>query len=63
MSDSEIEDIRRIRREISAEHGHDLRRLAEHYRHLEQELRKTGRYRFAEEQPREARVAGTDGAT
>jgi hypothetical protein len=46
MSDCEIEEIRRIRHQISAEHGHDLRRLAEYYRRIERELRKSGKYRF-----------------
>lgn len=49
MSDYEIQEIRRIRHQISAEHGHDLRRLAEYYRRVEQELRKSGKYRFIDE--------------
>ena len=46
MSDYEIQEIRRIRHQISAEHGHDLRRLAEYYRRIEHELRNSGKYRF-----------------
>lgn len=30
-----IEEIRAVRHEISAEHGHDTHRLVEHYRELE----------------------------
>ena len=30
-----IEEIRAVRREISAEYGHDTHRLVEHYRELE----------------------------
>ena len=47
MGDEEINDVRRIRREISARFGHDLHRLGSHYRELEQELLATGQYRFA----------------
>ena len=46
MSDYEIQEIRRIRHQISAEHGHDLRRLAEYYQRFELELRNSGKYRF-----------------
>jgi len=46
MNDYEIQEIRRIRHQISAEYGHDLRRLAEYYRKLELELRNSGKYRF-----------------
>jgi hypothetical protein len=46
MSDYEIEEIRRIRHRISAEHGHDLRRLAEYYHRIELELKNSGKYRF-----------------
>jgi hypothetical protein len=49
MSDDEIDDIRRIRQQISAQHGHEVKQLAEYYRQLEQELRKSGKYRFADE--------------
>jgi len=49
MSDYEIDEIRRIRHEISAKHGHDLRKLAEYYRGVEKRLRESGRYQFADE--------------
>nr|VFJ71171.1 MAG: hypothetical protein BECKFM1743A_GA0114220_105785 [Candidatus Kentron sp. FM]VFJ71524.1 MAG: hypothetical protein BECKFM1743C_GA0114222_106005 [Candidatus Kentron sp. FM]VFK18936.1 MAG: hypothetical protein BECKFM1743B_GA0114221_105846 [Candidatus Kentron sp. FM] len=49
MSDYEIDEIRHIRHRISTAHGHDLGRIAEHYRAMEAELRKSGRYRFADE--------------
>ena len=53
MSDYEIDEIRRIRRQISAEHGHDLRKVAEYYRNVEKKLRESGRYNFADETPRD----------
>jgi hypothetical protein len=50
MSDYEIAEVRRIRQQISAQHGQDVKKLADYYRQLERELRKTGKYRFADEQ-------------
>lgn len=49
MSDYEIDQIRRIRHQISADNGHDLRKVAEYYRAVENELRATGRFKFADE--------------
>jgi len=62
MSDYEIDEIRRIRRQISAEHGHDLQRIAQHYRSLEKQLRESGRFKFADKQAREAQRVNTEGA-
>jgi len=63
MTDYEIDEIRRIRHEISAQHGHDLRKLAKHYRDLEKELRESGRFKFADEQPHQEQAADSRGAT
>ena len=57
MTDYEIDEIRRIRHQISAEHGHNLRKLAEHYRNVEKELRRSGRFKFADEEDHEAQTA------
>lgn len=62
MSDYEIDEIRRIRHDISAEHGHDLRKIAEHYRNLEKELRKSGRYKFAGAPVNDAPAANAEDA-
>ena len=62
MSDYEIDEIRRIRHQVSADHGHDLRMVAEYYRSVEKELRKSGRYSFADEQPCEIQPASTKDA-
>ncbi len=62
MSDYEIDEIRRIRHEISAEHGHDVRKLGEYYRTVEKRLRESGRYRFADEEPREAKTDDCENA-
>lgn len=51
MTDREINEVRRIRHEISAQFGHDVRRLVAHYQELENKLRRSGEYRFADSQP------------
>ena len=55
MSDYEIDQIRRIRKEVSAQQGHDLRKLAEYYRTIENRLREAGRHRFADDPSPEVR--------
>ncbi|MBU6402958.1 MAG: hypothetical protein KGS61_21770 [Verrucomicrobia bacterium] len=45
--DPEIEEIRAVRHRISAECGHDPKRLVERYRKLSRRLRRTGRFQFA----------------
>ncbi|HIE01744.1 MAG TPA: hypothetical protein EYP59_15900 [Thiotrichaceae bacterium] len=49
MEDYEIQEIRRIRQQISFENKHDLKAVAEYYRQIEKELRNSGRYRFIDE--------------
>ena len=49
MEDYEIQEIRRIRQQISSENKHDLKAVAEYYRQIEKELRNSGRYRFIDE--------------
>ena len=39
MSDYEVDEVRRVRHQVSEENGHDLQRVAEYYRRVEQELR------------------------
>ncbi len=63
MSDYEIDEIRRIRRRVSAEHGHDLRKVAEYHREVEKRLRESGRFKFADEPPRKVRPANSQGTT
>jgi hypothetical protein len=46
--DPVISEIRRVRHQISARVGHDVRRLGEHYMELERKARASGQYRFAE---------------
>ncbi len=44
-----IDEIRRVRHKISAECGHDPKRLVEYYLRLEEELRGTGEFQFADD--------------
>ena len=62
MSDYEIDEIRRIRHEISARHGHDLQKLADYYRTVEQRLRESGCYRFADEGARAVDTGSSESA-
>jgi len=43
-----ISEIRRVRREISASVGHDVRRLGEYYMELEKKARASGKYPFVD---------------
>ena len=42
-----MEEVREMRRKISAEFGHDLNRLVTYYQEVENEMRKSGKYKFA----------------
>lgn len=48
MIDEEIVEIRRIRHKISAQFGHDPRKLADYYRALEEKYRESGEFKFAQ---------------
>ena len=48
MADYEIDEIRRIRREISERFDHDVDKLIAHYQALEREHRKSGKYKFVD---------------
>lgn len=48
MNDYEIQEIRRIRQQIAAENGNNLKAIVEYYRQIEEELKKSGKYRFVE---------------
>ena len=48
MPNDEIADVRRVRHEISEECGHDIRKAAAYYRQIEEDLRKSGDFRFEE---------------
>lgn len=46
--DPAIDEIREVRRKISAEFDHDPRRLMQHYKEMEEEMRRSGKYKFYE---------------
>ena len=48
MTDYEIDEIRRIRRKISARFDYDIDKLIAHYQALENEYRKSGKYKFVD---------------
>ncbi len=47
MSDEVIAEVRRVRHEISLRCGHDVHKLVAYYREFQEEIRKSGSYRFA----------------
>ena len=51
MADYEIDEIRRIRQEISARFDHDVGKLIAHYQALEKGYRKSGKYKFVDPPP------------
>ena len=48
MRDKEINEVRKIRHEISARFGHDIGQLVAHYQKIEEEFRRSGEYKFAD---------------
>ena len=50
MIHNELAEVRRIRREISEQCGHDVDRVAAYYRDIQNELRKSGEFRFSDSQ-------------
>jgi hypothetical protein len=46
--DPAIDEVREVRRKISAEFGHNPRRLMAHYIEYEKQLKCEGKHRFAE---------------
>jgi hypothetical protein len=47
MECSIMDEVREMRRKISAEFGHDLNQLVAYYQGLESEMGKSGKYKFA----------------
>ena len=67
MADDELKIIRQVRHEISAAFGHDVDRVVDYYRSVEEELKQSGRYRFAKHaagpEPADAREAAVASGT
>lgn len=49
MIDNDLNEVRRIRHEISQEFGHDVQRLAVHYQELEKQIKELGTFTFWEQ--------------
>ena len=60
MERSELAEIRSIRHEISAQFNHDVGKLVAHYQALEQEMRKSRKYKFADPPPETRNLAETE---
>jgi len=56
MANYEIDEIHRIRREISARFNHDVKKLGAYYRALDEEFRKAG-YKFIDPPTEKTKVA------
>lgn len=52
MTDEGIKEVRRARHQISAECGHDVDQLVAYYQKMEEELRGSGEFRFADDHPK-----------
>ena len=55
-----VEEVREIRMKISEECGHDLNRLIAYYQKVGEELRKSGKYKFADSEPSTEKPAFTE---
>lgn len=60
MADYEIDEIRRIRREISARFDDDVGKLIAHYQALEEEYQKSGKYKFVDPPPDTSEIPELD---
>ena len=60
MADYEIDEICRIRREISARLDHDVDKLIAHYQTLERKYRKSGKYTFVDPPDEKLEAAKSD---
>ena len=52
MPDEEIKTIRKVRHEISEECGHRVDKVVAYYRAVEDELRRSGEFRFEKDPAR-----------
>ena len=60
MANYELDEIRRIRREISAKFNHDVTKLGEYYRELDKKYRKSGKYKFVDPPSKKPKVAKSE---
>jgi hypothetical protein len=62
MPNDEIAEVRRIRHQISEECDHDIHKVAAYYRQVQQELKKSGEFRFEEQSSDPPTVSATSDA-
>ena len=58
-----VKDVREIRHKISAQFDHDIGRLVAHYQELQEQMRQSGKYKFADlprEKPKLSESADTE---
>lgn len=49
MYDYEIEELMRIRQQISDENQNDIKNVAKYYQQIEKELKSSGKYKFIDQ--------------
>ena len=57
MANYELDEIHRIRKEISEKFNHDATKLGEYYRELDKKYRKSGKYKFVNPPSKKPKVA------
>ena len=55
-----VKEVREMRMKISEECGHDLNRLIAYYQEVGEELRKSGKYKFADLEPPTKKPTSTE---
>ncbi len=55
-----VKEVREMRMKISEECGHDLNRLLAYYQKVGEEMRKSGKYKFADPDPSGEKPASTE---
>ncbi len=55
-----VKEVREMRYKISEKCGHDLNRLIAYYQEVGKELRKSGKYKFADSEPPAEKPASTE---
>lgn len=58
-----VKEVREIRHKISARFDHDVGRLGAHYQEMQEQMRQSGKYRFADlprEKPKLSESADTE---
>ena len=53
MSEEGIKEVRRVRHEISEERDHDIGSLVSFYQKMEEDLRASGEFRFADDRSKQ----------